>query len=122
MAQSPGDISAQGPEAMKQRGWGKSHLLTDEIGHKRYDRSYLQFNEEAVGAQCRAVPIITRLDIIGAMGHRTLEPASSSLIASKLPRLHDLYLTLDDNCKWDSQLRERRWNGMSDTDSRMMLE
>ncbi|KAJ6131694.1 hypothetical protein N7471_006909 [Penicillium samsonianum] len=115
MAQSPGDISAQGPEAMKQRGWGKSHLLTDDIGHKRYDRSYLQFNEEAVGAQCRAVPIITRLDIIGAMGHRKLEPASSSLIASKLPRLHDLYLTLDDNCKWDSQLRERRRNEFADS-------
>ncbi|CAI7636688.1 unnamed protein product [Penicillium viridicatum] len=115
MAQSPGDISAQGPEARKQRGWGKSRLLTDDIWDKRHDRSYLQFNEEAVGAQCRDVPIITSLNIIGAMGHRKLEPASSSLIASKLPRLHDLYLTLDDTCKWDPQSRERRRNEFADS-------
>lgn len=121
MAQSPGDISAQGPEVRKQRGWGKSRLLTDDIWDKRYERSYLQFNEEAVGAQCRAVPIITCLNIIGAMGHRKLEPSSSSFIASKLPRLYDLYLTLDDTCKWDPQLRKRRRNGMLDIDSRIML-
>ncbi|KAJ5771066.1 uncharacterized protein N7511_003117 [Penicillium nucicola] len=32
MAQSPGDISAQGPKARKQRGWGKSRLLTRDPG------------------------------------------------------------------------------------------
>jgi hypothetical protein len=111
MARSPGDISAQGPEIRKQRGW-EPRILADDIWDMRHDRSYLQFNEEAVGAQCRAVPIITYLDIMGAMGHRKLEPASTSFIASKLPRLHDLELYLDDNCKWNPQIRKRRRNGM----------
>ncbi|KAJ5142827.1 uncharacterized protein N7515_001614 [Penicillium bovifimosum] len=116
-ARSPGDIRGSSRETKEQRGWpswGK-RLLTDDIWDKRYERSYLQFNEEAVGAQCRAVPIITSLIITGAKDYRKIEPASSSFIASKLPRLHHLDLALDDNCKWDPQSRERRRNGMSDT-------
>jgi hypothetical protein len=121
MAQSPSDIRAQGPEARKQRGWGKSRYLTDDIWDKRYQRSYLQFNEEVVGTQCQAVPIITSLHIMGAMENRKIEPSSSSFITSKLPRLHDLHLTLDDTCKWDPQLIKRRRNGMPDTYSGRML-
>ncbi|KXG47504.1 uncharacterized protein PGRI_013740 [Penicillium griseofulvum] len=113
-AQSPGDISAQGPEIRKQRGW-EPRILADDIWDMRHERSYLQFNEGAVGAQCRAVPIIMYLDIMGAMGHRKLEPASTSLIASKLPRLHDLELCLDDNCKWNPQIRKFRRNDFADS-------
>ncbi|KAJ5200092.1 hypothetical protein N7472_005296 [Penicillium cf. griseofulvum] len=73
IARSPGDI--------KTRKW-EPRILANDIWDIRHERSYLQFNE-------------------GAVGHRKLEPASTSLIASKLPRLYNLELVLDDNCKWN---------------------
>ncbi|KAJ5130292.1 uncharacterized protein N7515_006331 [Penicillium bovifimosum] len=133
-AESPSDLRVHlrvhlrihGREIKKHPGWD---LEFEHLWAKRLERSYLQFNEEAVGAQCRAVPIITSLDILGAdevgweqIGYRKIEPASSCLIASKLPRLHDLRLELNDIGKWDPQARERRRNGMPDTDPRKMPE
>jgi hypothetical protein len=38
--------------------------LNDDLLDKRYQRSYLQFDEEIVGVKCPAVPIITTVDII----------------------------------------------------------
>ncbi|KAJ5120888.1 uncharacterized protein N7515_010276 [Penicillium bovifimosum] len=116
-AYSPRNLSAQEREVRQLRRlspWAET-LLTHDVWDMRHQRSYLQFNEEAVNVQCRAVPVIIDLEILAAKGLRKVEPASSCFIAAKLPRLHDLCLILDDNCKWDPQLRERRRNEFADS-------
>lgn len=108
-AQSPGDTGATTDEACEER---HQAYLTDDLLNKRFERSYLHF-DESIGVKCAAVPIITTLTI--GLCIRKIEPASSSLIASKLPRLYNLHLYLSDACKWDPELRKRHRNSMSYT-------
>ncbi|CAI7638794.1 unnamed protein product [Penicillium glandicola] len=109
-AQSPGDIQAMADKARKKRY--KAAYLNNDLLTKRFEKSYLQF-DESLCVQCLAVPIITGLSI--GLCDRIIEPASSSLIASKLPRLYDMSLFLSDTCKWDPELRKRHRNNFANS-------
>ena len=63
-AHVPGDLGAATPKAMTERREAAYPWLNDDLLDKRYQRSYLQFDEEIVGVKCPAVPIITTVDII----------------------------------------------------------
>ncbi|CAI7580721.1 unnamed protein product [Penicillium discolor] len=109
--ESPGDAGATTDEACEER---HQAYLTDDLLNKRFERSYLHF-DESIGVKCATVSIITTLTI--GLCIRKIEPAPSSLIASKLPRLYNLHLYLSDTCKWDPELRKRHRNSMSYTKS-----
>ncbi|KGO36686.1 hypothetical protein PEX1_043280 [Penicillium expansum] len=112
--QSPDDKSAQPPEAWEERRLRarESHDFLD----KRFERSWLQFDENLVGVRCASVPLINCLVVTGGQIRRDdlrkIEPVSCSLIMEKLPRLHDLTLYLDDRSTWNPELRYRHRKGL----------
>ncbi|KAF4772554.1 hypothetical protein HAV15_012176 [Penicillium sp. str.  len=115
-ARSPDDLLGQTPEAKREREKRiEESYPSNDFQDKRFERSYLQFNEEVVGVKCPAVPTITSLEIMGAINRRKIEPASCSFIVSKFPRLYRLVLYLNDSCKWDPELRKRHRNDFADS-------
>ncbi|KGO69799.1 hypothetical protein PITC_042620 [Penicillium italicum] len=115
--QSPDDKSAQTPEAWQERRLRarKSHDFLD----KRFERSWLRFDEKLVGVRCASVPLIDCLVITGGQIRRDdlrkIEPASCSLVMAKLPRLDHLTLYLDDRCAWNPEVRYRHRKDFADS-------
>lgn len=112
--QSPDDKSAQTPEAWEERRLRarESHDFLD----KRFEISWLRFDEKLVGVRCASVPLVTCLVVTGGQIRRDdlrkIEPVSCSFIMAKLPRLDHLTLYLDDRCTWNPELRYRHRKGM----------
>ncbi|KAL1870073.1 hypothetical protein Plec18167_007591 [Paecilomyces lecythidis] len=77
----------------------------------RFERSYLQIQEENL-QKIPQVNVVTELVVRGCMEHRLIRPASCASIASRLPRLHTIDLSLWDNEKRDIDLRKANRNGM----------
>jgi hypothetical protein len=116
------DIRAQSPSdylALKSNGEIKQRLReaksrVNDLLSQRYERSYLKFSRTTTDSECPPVFAIASLSIQGLAKERLIEPASSVLIASKLPRLNHVQLNMKDECKRDEQLRQRLRNGKLD--------
>lgn len=98
----------------KQRRRQAARSRLDDLLHMRYERSYLEFSRTTPDIECPPVPIVTSLSIHGLADERVIEPASSVFIASKLPELNRVRLSMRDDCKRDEQLRQRLRNGKQD--------
>ena len=114
-AQSPSDYLA-----LKSKGEIKQRLReaksrVNDLLSQRYERSYLEFSRTTTDSECPPVFAIASLSIQGLAKERLIEPASSVLIASKLPRLNCVGLCMKDDCKRDEQLRQRLRNGKVDS-------
>jgi hypothetical protein len=112
-AQSPSDYLASKGE-IKQRVRAARSRVNDLLS-QRYERSYLEFSRTTTDSECPPVSAIASLSIQGLAKDRLIEPASSVLIASKLPRLNRVRLFMKDECKRDEQLRQRLRNGKLDS-------
>lgn len=95
----------------KQRRKQAARSRLDDLLHKRYERSYLQFSRTTTDVECPPVPIVTYLSIQGLGNQRLIEPASTVFIASKLPQLNRVELLMRDECKRDERLRQHLRNG-----------
>ncbi|KAJ5461020.1 uncharacterized protein N7458_002572 [Penicillium daleae] len=95
---------------MKQRRKQAARSRVDDLLYKRYERSCLQFSRITTDVECLPVPIVTHLSIQGLGNERLIEPASTAVIASKLPQLNRVELLMRDGCKRDERLRQQLRN------------
>ncbi|GAD92251.1 predicted protein [Paecilomyces variotii No. 5] len=106
-AQSLSDSIYDGFEEVRR----KENILSNDLLHRRFERSYLQVQEDNM-RKIPAVNVITKLKVIGGhAGDRLIQPVSCAIIASRLPRLHSISLRLWDSEKRDKALREANRNG-----------
>ncbi|OKP02372.1 hypothetical protein PENSUB_7136 [Penicillium subrubescens] len=79
----------------------------------RYEKSYLEFSRTTTDSECPPVHAVTYLSVEGLRDERPIEPASSVLIALKLPQLNRVHLMMKDEWRRDKQTRQRLRNGSS---------
>jgi hypothetical protein len=114
-AQSPSDYLALKSNGEIKQRLREAKSRVNDLLSQRYERSYLEFSRTTTDSECPPVFAIASLSIQGLAKERLIEPASSVLIASKLPRLNCVRLCMKDDCKRDEQLRERLRNGKLDS-------
>ena len=124
LAYSPSDLFRTPEEERKERVKMRHYQPADLLS-ERFERSYLRLVSTGASASetLPDLPIITRLHVgsgffSGPLGPRLIWPGSASAIASKLPRLQDLKLTLWDNEKRNLNLRKTARGGSYTTFSR----
>jgi hypothetical protein len=111
-AQSPGDYQALKDKAeIRKRLRVAKMLRVNDLLHRRYERSYLEFSKTTTNSECPPVLAISSLSIEGLAKSRLIQPASSIFIASKLPKLNSVHLEMKDECRRDEQLRQHLRNG-----------
>jgi hypothetical protein len=116
------DIAAKPYQETQDRRRARA-LGSRDIHDRRFERSYVGFvdeNNDEPGEQLETVSRVTNLKVGCGWGvrYRYISPFASTVIASKLPHLHDLELWLWDNEKKDAVLREGSRQGMDISVSR----
>ncbi|KAF7131456.1 hypothetical protein CNMCM5793_004681 [Aspergillus hiratsukae] len=110
-AQSPSD-PMRGDKQRIKRG---RYTPEEDLLQRRFERSYLEVPEESLKS-IPPVMAVTTLIIHGGMGYeRLIRPSATAIIASRMPRLREVALSLKDNEKRDQELRKRNRDGYANS-------
>lgn len=110
-AWSPSDWGAIADrKANRQRRKEARFDRTSDLLNRRFERAYLRWNG-SLGTL--SIPIIREIHVNGLSTGRLIQPASCALIASNLPNLRYIHLSLNDECKRDKPLRRSNRNSVS---------